>query len=174
MVPGGNSQPRMAIHNLRRSGRDRNIGKQTRYQAGTNSRAMNGTDNGFVAIDDVVDQIARFLPYTRTHREIIGHVLHQRQITATGKAHAFPAQYCATHAVISTNITPDFREFTVAVMASSRQLAVGAGFHLDIQHGVPYATTGDLKRLVAAVVNGCMAHGVSLGNGTCSVHCLRC
>jgi hypothetical protein len=141
---------------------------RARHQPRAHRRAVHGADDGLVAVDDVVDQVARLLPDARAHREVAGHVLHQRQVAAAGKAHAFAAQHHGAHAVVLVDVAPDFGQLPVAVVAGGGQLAV-LGLHLHVEHAAILPAAADVQALIAAVVDGGLAHGgVSVwvqGNG---------
>ena len=82
MVAGGHAQAGVAVHDLGAARGDRDIGQQPRHQPGAHGRAVHGADDGLVAIDDVVDQVARLFPHARAHGGVAGHVLHQGQVAA--------------------------------------------------------------------------------------------
>ena len=153
MVTGCHAQTGVAIHNLGALGGDGNVGQQARHQTCAHRWAVHGAHDGFVAVDEVVDQVPRFFPHAGAHLEVLGHVLHQIQVAAARKAHALAAQHRATHAVVPPHIAPYFAQFFVTFMPCRGQLAVEC-FHLDVEHVVMGATAADGQGLVSAVVDG--------------------
>ena len=148
------AQTGVAIDNLGAFGRDGDVGQQTGHQARAHRRAVHGADDGLVAVDDVVDQVARFAPHPRTHLKVLRHVLHQGQVAAARKPQAFAAQHHTAHAVVFAHIAPNFRQLLMPRMASRGQFAIGAGLHLDVEHAVGGASAGDGHGGVNAVVDG--------------------
>ena len=157
MVARGHAKPGVAINNARGPAGNRDVGQQTGHQACAYRWPVDGAHNGFVAVDQVVDQVACLFPDPAAQLEIIGHVLHQRQVTAAREAQALAAQHGTAHTVIGADIAPDFAQFKMPLVASGGQLAVAAGAvraHLDVQHRLIGAAAADVQGLVTAVVHG--------------------
>ena len=161
MITRRNPQARVAIHNLGRLAGNGNVSQQAGHQARTHRRPMHGTHNRLVAIDHVVNQVARLFPDTASNVEISRHVFHQRQVATTRKAQTLTAQHCCSHAVVARNIAPNFSQFRMPFVACGWQFAIAprpTGFHLDVQHGLIGTSACDVQGLVTAVVDG-KAHG---------------
>ena len=108
MVAGGDAQTGMAIDDTGLLGRDGYVGQQSGNQSRTHRRAMDRADDRLIAVNDVVDQVARLLPDLRAGDEIIRNRLHHRQIATARKAQPITAQHGATHRIIRTQVAPNF------------------------------------------------------------------
>lgn len=107
MVPGRHAQPGMAVDDARVPGRDRDIRQQAGHQPRAHRRAMHGADNGLVAVDEVVDQVARLVPDAGAHLEVIGHLLDQVQVAAGREAPALAADQRHAHRWLGRHVAPD-------------------------------------------------------------------
>ncbi|MDT4858712.1 hypothetical protein FQZ97_931920 [compost metagenome] len=153
MVARGHAQPGVAVDDARGPGCDRDIGQQPRHQAGTDGRAVHRRDHRLVAVDDVVDQVARFVPHARAGLEIVGHVFHQRQVAAGGEALALAADQRHADVGIGGDVAPDLGQLAVHVGVGSGQLLVGRlrRTHDDLEDG---AVAAQRQRAVARVAFG--------------------
>ncbi|MNV49992.1 hypothetical protein D3C71_1419750 [compost metagenome] len=97
---------------------------------------MHGGHNGLVAIDDVVDQVARFPPHAGTHVEVVGHLLHQFQVAAARKALAFAPDHHHAGVGIGIDVAPDVGQLSVHAVVRRGQLAglPALGPHDHLQH----------------------------------------
>ena len=118
---------------------------------------MHGAHNRFVAIDHVVDQIARFFPHAAAHFKILRHILNECQIATTREASALAPQNRYFHGVIAAHIAPNLGQFSMPRMAGGGQLAVQC-FHLNIEHTAAFATAGDMEGVVVSVIHS--LHGL--------------
>jgi hypothetical protein len=148
MVAGGHAQAGVAVDDLGAFGGDGNVGQQAGHQPRAHGRAVHGADDGFVAVDDVVDQVARFLPHPGAHGKVAGHVLHQGQVAAARETHALAAQHGAAHRVVSAMSRQISAQLPVTVVAGGGQLSV-LRLHLDVQHRIIGATAREVEGLVA-------------------------
>ena len=94
-------------------------------------------DDRLVAVDHVVDQVARLAPDTRTDLEVVGHVLDQREVAAGGESLALSAQDHGADLRIIADVAPDPGEFAMAVVVGGGKLAGPA--HHDLEHRLPDA-----------------------------------
>ena len=154
VVPCRHAQAGVAIDDLGAFGGDGDVGQQTGHQARAHSWAMHGADDGLVAVDDVVDQVARFAPHPRADLKVLRHVLHQGQVTAARKPQTLATQHHTTHAVVFAHIAPNFRQLLMPSVACGGQFAVGTRLHLHVEHAVGGATAGDGHGGVNAVIDG--------------------
>lgn len=109
---------------------------------------MHGADNRLVAVDDVVDKVARLVPDARAHVKVISHLLDEVQIAASREALALTADERDAHGGLGGHIAPDFRQFAVQAGIGRGQLAVGRlrRAHHDFEDG---AVLDERQRLVA-------------------------
>ncbi len=134
VVTGRDAKAGMAIDDLRVLRGNRNVREKPRDQPGAHGRAMHCGDDRLVAVDHVVDQVARFAPDARTNLEVGGHVLHQREVASRRKTLALASQDDGANLGVVTDVTPDARQFPVAVVIRGGELAGSAHYHLE--HGL--------------------------------------
>ncbi|MNY33595.1 hypothetical protein D3C86_1678800 [compost metagenome] len=137
MIARRHTQPGMAIDDPRGLGGNRDVGQQPRHQPGAHGRAVHGRDDGFVAVDDVVDQVARFMPDPRAGGEVVGHVLDQGQVPTGREAAAFAPDDGHADVRIGGNVAPDLGQLAVHAGVGGGQLLVGGlrRAHDDLEHG---------------------------------------
>nr|CUV20896.1 protein of unknown function [Ralstonia solanacearum]CUV27918.1 protein of unknown function [Ralstonia solanacearum] len=160
MVPGRHAQPGMAVDDARVPGRDRDIRQQAGHQPRAHRRAMHGADNGLVAVDEVVDQVARLVPDAGAHLEVIGHLLDQVQVAAGRKAPALAADQRHAHRWLGRHVAPDLGQLAMQTGVGGGQLAVGRlrRPHHDLEDG---AVLHERQRLVTGKAWGERVHGVA-------------
>jgi len=158
MVPSGHAQPGMAVDDARILGRDRDIRQQSGDQPCAHRRAVHGTDDGLVAVDEVVDQVARLVPDAGAHLEIVGHLLDQVQVAAGRKALPLAADQRHAHRRLGRHVAPDLGQLTVQAGIGGGQLAVGRlrRPHHDLEDG---AVLHERQRLVTGKAWGERVHG---------------
>ena len=141
----------MSVDDASRFRGNRDVGQQSSDQTSADGGPMDGADDRLVAIDQVVDQIARLLPDSAAQLKVGSHVRHHRKVAAAGESLAFAAQHGATHRIIVAKVAPDLAQLAVPFAPRRRQLAVQRP-HLDIQHAAESvdvrATPADPQRLV--------------------------
>jgi hypothetical protein len=93
---------------------DRNVGQDARDQAGADGGSAHGADDRLGAVDDVVDDVARFLPRPQQRVVILHVVLNQVEVAAGGEHLAASAlDDHAVDRVVAVDIAPDVDQLGV-------------------------------------------------------------
>ena len=107
MIARRDTEPGMAVDDARAFRRDRDVRQQPGDQAGADRRPLHRRDHRLGAIDDVVDEIARFLPHARQHGKILAHLLDQIEIAAAGERLAGAGDDRTLTLRIGVDVAPD-------------------------------------------------------------------
>ena len=86
VIAGGDAEPRVAVDDLGLLRGDRDVGQDAGDQARADGGAAHGADDRLGAVDDVVDDVARFLPGSE-QRVVVLHVVLDQVEVAAGREH---------------------------------------------------------------------------------------
>ena len=142
----------MTVDDFRCLAGNGDVCKQPRYQPGTDGNAIDRGNNRLVAVDDVVDEVAGFLPCLHA-RHLVVHVrFDHAEIATRGKRLALAGQDDGTDIRVIIDVTPYIGELLVAF---GIQRVIGLGLvqgdaknpvsrPVELELGVPGVTVGHL------------------------------
>src|SRR5271165_4920461 len=110
MIARGDAQPRMPVDDATIFSRNRYVGEQTTNQPGTDGDAAHRADDGFIAVDHIVDDVARLFPLPGPRGEIVDILLDDREIAAGREYRAGAGPDRGIDALIPVDIAPDVAE----------------------------------------------------------------
>jgi hypothetical protein len=111
---------------------DGNVGQQAGDEARADGRTMHCRDHDLRAVDQVVDQIARFAPHARPRLEILRHLFDQIQAAAARVTFPEPADDRNRNLRIGIHIAPDLGELAMHLRVGHSELALAP--HHDFQN----------------------------------------
>src|SRR5262249_17490984 len=107
MITRSDPQPRVAVNDPAVLCRNGNVGEQAADETGPDGNTAHCADHRLVAVDHIVDDVARLLPLSGPRCEIINILLNDREIAAGRKYFAGPGQNCSIDARVPVNVLPD-------------------------------------------------------------------
>ena len=92
---------------------DRHVGEQPAHQAGADGGAAHRAHHRLAAVDDVVDEVARFLPNPGAGFEVGHHLLDHREVAAGGERTAGTGDDHRIDVGVGIDVAPDLAQFAM-------------------------------------------------------------
>src|SRR6516164_7975936 len=131
MVAGGDTEPRMPVDDAAVLRGDGYVGQQTADQAGADRDPAHRADHRLAAVDDVVDDVARFLPLPGARLEILDVLPNDRKIAAGREDPAGAGNDRGIDAGIAVDVAPDLAELAMQCLVGCVHAAV---LHRDAEN----------------------------------------
>ena len=139
VIAGRHAKTRMAVNDLCGARRDRDIGHHRDDEARTDRRSVNRRNDGLVAVDHVVNQIARFAVHAHAHRVVFDLCVDQIEASTRRERAAFAAHQHDARFRISVDHRPDIWKFSMNAFVDSVEVRT-VEYHFEHAVFVPLET----------------------------------
>src|SRR6185437_11488986 len=150
VVASGNAKTRVTVDDARAPRRDGDVGEKPGNKSRADGRALDRRDDGLVAVDEVVDEVARFLPHAGARGEVAGDGLDHGEIAASREGVAGAAQQRHRDLAIGIDIAPDLGQLGMHRRVGGVELA--GIVEDDLEHALRRA--GEFEALIARIAVG--------------------
>jgi hypothetical protein len=131
MISRGDAEPRMPVHQACAASGDGDVREERNGKPGSHGAAADGGDHGFRAIHQVVDEIARLLPYAHQRRVVGDHLLDERKVSTRAEVRTGAAHQHRTHCRVGIDAAPNLRKIAVQRRAGGVQARLVGNDHLE-------------------------------------------
>ena len=154
MIAGCDAEARVAVHQSCTAPGDSDVREECDGEAGADRHTTDGRDDGFGAVDEVIDKIARLLPNAHQGRIIRNHLFDERKIAAGGEMLTGATHEHSAHVRVRIDAAPHLRKVTMHGGVGRVQVYLIRDDDLEHLRQRRHKLQGRVCRTVAGEVDG--------------------